>query len=582
MKHYLLTWYGITDLKASLGIEASDGPILGTLKTGKFTDVVVLAYTNPNKDENGFTGDLYSEWKDMQAEPFEKRLAYPRQKAMQFVDALSNTERGHTFFTEWLKSELATKKIAVNIKIVQKKLRHLNDAEGIYDAAATALKIALDDAGEKSLTSFVSPGTPVMAYTWALIARANSQLNIEVISSSDPRKPPETIDLPKKLLIPLLVTSQSVKSSAFDVIIHLLGYERMPVYFGMLQFHAEEHIFITSKEFSTAARILSQMLPAGCRKKTIAIEDPFSPEDTRKAIEQQVADFSKETNIAANLTGGTKLMFAGALSACWEHRIEPFYFEIKSHNIIYIRDGSTVPFVGTKSTTDFFSVNGFSVIKQGKWEDNPCRNARFDMTEKLWEYRSSLGNLYRTPCFQAYNPPAGIKPNPPFNWVWGNSHAAFDREMSATLVLAGETVPVPNCDDFGQYLSGGWFEEYVFQLLYRLEKEGFIYDLRIGLEVNYSDQFPDRRNKSVGEFDCAFTDGKRLWLIECKAGQVKQEHIQKLENNLKTYGGIAAKGILVAASPVGNVQKRRIYSSTSIRVIQSGEVKSDSLLKIIF
>jgi hypothetical protein len=31
MKHYLLTWYGITDLRAALGFEKSDGPILSAL-----------------------------------------------------------------------------------------------------------------------------------------------------------------------------------------------------------------------------------------------------------------------------------------------------------------------------------------------------------------------------------------------------------------------------------------------------------------------------------------------------------------------------------------------------------------------
>jgi len=50
MKHYLLTWYGITDLRASLGLEPTDGLILGALRNGNFTDVVILAYTNPDKD----------------------------------------------------------------------------------------------------------------------------------------------------------------------------------------------------------------------------------------------------------------------------------------------------------------------------------------------------------------------------------------------------------------------------------------------------------------------------------------------------------------------------------------------------
>lgn len=37
VKRYLLTWYGITDLRAALGVEATDGPILSALKTGRYT-----------------------------------------------------------------------------------------------------------------------------------------------------------------------------------------------------------------------------------------------------------------------------------------------------------------------------------------------------------------------------------------------------------------------------------------------------------------------------------------------------------------------------------------------------------------
>lgn len=260
MKHYLLTWYGITDLRASLGLEATDGPILSALKTGKFTDVVILGYTNAGKDQNTFTNDLRLKWEKWRTADLETRLKFPRDKAQQFVDAVSNTATGHTLFMDWLGAELTASGITCSIQIIPQELKHLNDAHGIYNAAASALKLALDDVSEKTLASFVSPGTPVMAYTWALIARANPQHNIAVIASSDPRKPPETILLPKDLLMPVVAAPQ-IKPSQFDVIIHLLGRERMPIYFGMIQFQAREHIFITTQEYNTAATVLSQLLP---------------------------------------------------------------------------------------------------------------------------------------------------------------------------------------------------------------------------------------------------------------------------------------------------------------------------------
>jgi hypothetical protein len=581
MKHYLLTWYGITDLRAALGLELTDGPILSALKTGKFTDVVILAYTNPGKDKSAFSGDLRAKWEIWRVSDLEARLKFPRDKAQQFVDAVSNTATGHTLFIDWLKVELSAARISCNIQIIPKELKKLNDAQGIFIAAASAVKLALSDVSEKSLTSYVSPGTPVMAYTWALIARAHPQHKIDVIASSEPRNPPEKIDLPKDLLMPVITSPQTSSPSGFDAIIHLLGRERMPIYFGMLQFQAAEHVFITTKEYHDAANVLSRLLPASCRTKTVIIQDPFKPADTRRAIEAQVVNRPSATKIAVNLTGGTKLMFSGALAACWESGLEPFYFEINHHNIIFIRDGVIVPFIGTKSVADVFAVNGFDVITQGRWEDNPCRMARVNVTQELWKARQTLGKLYQEVEFRKYRVPWGARHNPPFNWRWGNSHASFNSRGEATLVLNGEEMSVQKCDDFGQYLGGAWLEEYVFMLLRVLEEKGLIHDLRTGVEVDYSGKARYAKDAPSGEFDCAFTDGKRLWLVECKAGNVKQEHIQKLENNLKTYGGIAAKGLLVSSFPLVPPLAKRVSSSTSIRAVCPNELSTEILQKII-
>lgn len=581
MKHYLLTWYGITDLRAALGLEPTDGPILSALKTKNYTDVVILAYTNPLKSSSGFTDEIRADWEKWRTADLETRMQFPRDKAQQLVDLLSNTESGHVLFTNWLKTELAASGIPCNIQVVPWALRHLNDAQAIFDAAASALKLALDDASEKTITTYVSPGTPVMAYTWALIARTHPQHNIAVIASSEPRLPPETIDLPKGLLMPVVAGPRTAKPSEYDAVIHLLGRERMPIYFGMLQFKAGLHVFITTQDFQHAATVLSRCLPDACQSTTVTIQDPFKPADTRKAIEKQVFTFSPAARVAVNLTGGTKLMFAGALAACWEHGLEPFYFEINNHNVIFIRDGVTVPFIGAKSVADYFVVNGFDVITNGRWEENPCRAARLKVTEALWEKRVILGKLYMTSEFRNYRVPWSKTRNPPFSWKWGNSQASLTPKGDVALNLDGVAHPVPACDDFGTYLGGGWLEEYVFTLLRDLEMRGLIHDLRIGMEVGYPGTIKHPNESPTGEFDCVFTDGKRLWLVECKAGNVKQEHIHKLENNLKTYGGISARGILVSAFRIVPMLAKRIRSSTAICAVQDKDVRSDVLAQVI-
>jgi len=236
---------------------------------------------------------------------------------------------------------------------------------------------------------------------------------------------------------------------------------------------------------------------------------------------------------------------------------------------------------GAKSVDEFFVVNGFDVITAGRWQDNPGRAARMDITKELWKARRTLGQLYMTPEFRNYRLPWGKRRNPPFGWKWGTSQASFTAKGDATLVLNGERCRVSACDDYGQYLGGGWLEEYVCSLLRELEERGVIHDVRIGLEVNYSGKSQHFNEPPSGECDCVFTDGKRLWLVECKAGDVKQEHIQKLENNLKIHGGIAARGILVSAFPIHAAHAKRLKSSTSIRVIPPEDLRAEVLERVI-
>lgn len=581
MKNYLLTWYGITDLRAALGLESSDGPVLSALKTGQFSDVIILAYSKVGKTSDKFSPEHREQWQQWRKSSLETRLELPRSEGQQLVDHVSNTKTAHELFEDWLRAELVSRDVNCTIQVIPQKLRQLNDATAIFNAATSAVKLALSDTDEKTITTYVSPGTPVMAYTWALIARSHPQHRIGVLASSEPRLPPETVNLPKELLAPVVAGPETVKPSKYDAIIHLLGRERIPTYFATVQFKAKLHIFITTQDFQQAGHVVSRCLPDKCESKIVTILDPFEPADTRRAIEKQIGKLPPEARIGMNLTGGTKLMFAGALGACWEFGLEPFYFEIAHHNIIFIRDGVTVPFVGTKSVTEFFTVNGFDVLKPGRWNDLPWREARTYATKEIWNSRKHFASLYQKSDFRKYKIPWNAPRNPPFQWSWKQNQATLKNDGSSELVLDGNAFPMPRCDDFGQYLGGGWLEEYVFTLLRQLESDGLIHDLRIGMEVGYPSTGSHPKDAPSGEFDCVFTDGKRLWIVECKAGSVKQEHIQKLENNLKTYGGIAARGILISAFRITPTLTKRLSLTTSIQAVESDNLTAKTMRGII-
>ncbi len=166
----------------------------------------------------------------------------------------------------------------------------------------------------------------------------------------------------------------------------------------------------------------------------------------------------------------------------------------------------------------------------------------------------------------------------PFEFKWDTGEASLVRGGEPKLVLNGMAIEVPK-QGFFRFVQGGWLEEYVYSLLAPLEGQGVISDIRVGYEPDYPDGGSSRWGAQ--EFDCAFTDGRRLWIVECKAGLVTQEAIQKLENILRTYGGVAARGLLVGTRPLNNANQMRVDSIDAITFVQPSFLTSDGLHMII-
>lgn len=564
-REFLLTWYGITDLRTALGLETGGGPILAALKTGKFTTVLILAYTNPTK-KGKEVAENQAKWNQWLGRSPQEREVLARSAEMELVDAFSNTAEAHQLFKTWVRSKMQELGLTVSVHLCTKELTSLNDSKGIYDAVIQAVDIALSEVGEKQISFYLSPGTPVMAFTWAFVALTNPELDIQILSSSDPRQPPTLIGLPYDLIAP---SSRRLKhvpegdSKEFDAVFHLFGEQRMAPLLGVLQFTAKRHIFVTSEQFSSV--IMKQFVPDGTWSQ-LAV-NPFDPMSAKVQILREVASLPQGSRVGFNLTGGTKLMFAGAIAACRKVSGVPFYFETREHSLIFLHDFSSMPMRGVDNVDLFFQVNGFTVAAKGGWDDNSCRRQRKLLTHKLWKDRRLIAQLYRR--IAEYADYAGDD-FVPFNIrenVYKKGKAVpVDIDLHPTarayLNLDGAEFTFDHCPDFAKYLAGKWLEEYTYLLLETLFLEGKIRDLRIGLEVTL-DSLGDEHDFPIQEFDVAFTDGKRLFIVECKAGAVFSDDVYKLQHCVRNYGGIDARGIMACAFPPRHPQTRRRLESAA-------------------
>ena len=72
------------------------------------------------------------------------------------------------------------------------------------------------------------------------------------------------------------------------------------------------------------------------------------------------------------------------------------------------------------------------------------------------------------------------------------------------------------------------------------------------------------------EIDVCFSDGKRLYIIECKSGIPKSDYIEKLKNITLQYGGLGAVGILATCFELPNkVVKKKLEDNKMIYALKN-------------
>ena len=128
---------------------------------------------------------------------------------------------------------------------------------------------------------------------------------------------------------------------------------------------------------------------------------------------------------------------------------------------------------------------------------------------------------------------------------------------------------MPATLDLFDYFTGGWLEEHGYALLYPLKKKGLLADIRIGLRTSIptssNNQGKTKKAETLyQELDLCYTDGHEFYVVECKSGSVKQEAIQKLENIVRKYGGVHARGIISSCFPPDPTNQERIDNTPTL------------------
>jgi hypothetical protein len=356
-----------------------------------------------------------------------------------------------------------------------------------------------------------------------------------------------------------------------NTVFHLAGEQPLPVYMGIMQFDCSRHILGVTNRTRAIGETVRNVCSGAEREVELLELDAYDMQTARRSIAECVAS-RPDAQWGFNLTGGTKPMFAAAYQAAQELRATPFYIETTNRTCDWL-DGSArrEPLRPTLSSVEtFIRLAGYSVLRSPDGTPSPLDSPEgLRLLETMWIQRQKLQGWYRT--IGRYTKYPGIPFNESPTSLKGLKVSAALKGpaegYAGTLAIGDKKTTLAPWPDLAQFICGGWLEDYMFHKLQTLRAPNRVTDIIENLVVTAGD---DDQADPFQEFDIALSDGFALTIVECKAGDLDQGHVQKLENLARRFGGHFGRGVLVAgrADRLETVRER-VERSTTVCAISA-------------
>lgn len=334
---------------------------------------------------------------------------------------------------------------------------------------------------------------------------------------------------------------------------HLVGQQPVPAYLSAIQpeLRGANHFLISTERFMSVANSIGKTLRGhGVSAKTFSFGDEAAASDFT-ALSDKFSTLLKETNpnnddVVFDITGGTKPMAISALligRKMWPFQIRHVYLDFSKKCLFYLNTLHEEPLTERMTLDDFIALSGKASTRKNTTEiTEELRTAAFRNRKFIVRIQGKMAEAEK------------------------KGKTVFDQAYAEFTALLAEEARTKWESEFGKvfsklkwtaaasYLAGGWFEDYTCSVLRKAHPE---LECRRNISIRWKD---DRLEAQ--EFDIAYTDGFSFYIVECKAGNVKQDHFQKLENLRSNFSGAQGKCALVTLKP--SEQSRNVHLAKRI------------------
>jgi len=377
-----------------------------------------------------------------------------------------------------------------------------------------------------------------------------------------------------------------------NVLVLLVSDQTVPNYLFIKMFNdIDRYVFITTERMEDKEKNKREWIMNAAKLNLKSVDTIIVDAESKESVLNGLESFSWVDceDIIVNVTGGTKMMSIAAYE----------FFKMKTKNIWYLPIGkNTYHLVDEKdrmikinhemSVEEYLDCCGIFYSDNKYTRKSPYKSREFNY--KYFNiFINEKNSFYQTIefirlLFRDNRAPFKISKNG-FNISNEENISRFKQHIASSDYKL--SIPWEDYVDFSfivdffdsigaalednllhkydvDYITGGWFEEYVYYIL----KDLNIASVELGVVLNPSNSVSGYANYFTNnDLDVVFVNNNKLYVVECKSGGMEENDLFNktiyLASALKKYFGLTVESILCTMS---SMSKPKIEKSAILGI----------------
>ncbi|MBE7444588.1 MAG: DUF1887 family protein [Planctomycetia bacterium] len=308
-----------------------------------------------------------------------------------------------------------------------------------------------------------------------------------------------------------------------NILVSLVSEQTIPNIIVAAHYRPDDFWFVSTERMEKERRVacientlkLKGLLPASKNIQKVIV-DQDSPSDCMEKIEGLIEKVEDEVEYVVNITGGNKLMALATYEVFREigQKVVIDYIPLGKNELVQIfprkKPLKTSVIEERLNLEEYLCCYGFSIQNKNSLEQIRTnainrRSTSHWMFENYVQLKGVLGFIYKH---------LGNKRNKnkySFLVTFDRDFAIIEREMlnKFGFEIKDRLIRKAITKDEIVYLTGGWFEEFVFNGVYDIVQNNILDDAMIGVKI-------EGLSGSSNDLDIAFMKDNSFYHVECK------------------------------------------------------------------